>query len=477
MNNIQAFGELLTASEEGLSLTYKLLPYGEDGSTSAGVVKASQGILTLPDDVASLSLNEEHDFKRPIGFFESLIEEETGLTASVRLIDTQAGRDAHKLAKAGLRTGISVEISEPIIRNGNLLAGRLTGAGLVVRPAFANALLIAADCGTTTKESNMENLSTLEAAEDISVAPADTFVQAAPLLAGASTPTSFGAIALAAAPEGAEALTAALAQFKTTNDAGKAYLKDQEVELWEAHKSERPIVNSVTNKPLTSLVLTGTRKTRTVAVADWAGNLVELPTATYTTSREFFNAKAKAVAVELAMEVLEFGSEDIINEIYSQAVNSYIEQTETELLTKIGGETTAVSGVSGVVAAVDYASQALGNIGASMSTIVVSADVYSKLLALKTADAPFWFAGQASVNLADSSANAGGISFRVGAGLPAQTVLVYDKRAIQFYESPEFRQRAVNVTNGGVTVNLIKFNASYISDPAAILRFSNVTAV
>lgn len=474
MNELTIYGELLTASEEERTITGLLMPFGEVGHTSAGTVTASANTLTIPD-AAEIKLNLEHAATAPVGRCTSIEEREDGLHASFRIAKTNAGNDLLEEVKEGLRSSLSIEIQNPVIKAGELLGGLISGAAAVVNPAFKSASIYGLTASDTTpiKDSPMDTTSTLEAAEIAE----PTFVQAAPLFAADSTPTSFGAVALAAAPEGAEALNAALATFKTTNDSGKAYLKDQEVELWEAHKSERPLVNAVTNKPLTGLVLTGTRKTRTVKVADWAGNLVELPTGTFTTSREYFNAKGKAVAVELAMEVLEFGSEDIINEIYSQAVDSYIEQTETELITKIGAQSTAVSAAMGVVKAIDYASQALVAMGASMSTIVVSADVYSALIALKAADAPFWFAGQASIDLASSSANAGGVTFKVANGLAPKTVLVFDKRAIQFYESAEFKQRAVNVANGGVTVNLIKFNASYVSDPQAVLRFTNVTGV
>ncbi len=365
MTNIQSYGELLAASEEDLTLSYRLLPYGEEGHTNLGSITASKGVLQIPTDMSTLSVNEEHDFKKPIGFFEAVTEEDSGLTATVRLIDTQAGRDAHKLAKAGLRTGISVEIAEPLIRNGNLMAGRLTGAGLVVRPAFNNAQLTAADCGTTPeKETPMEtNSETLEAAE-VSV------VQAAPVLTAGAARAELGAITFEAFNAGgAPAINAALADLKTTNDAGKAYIGDQELgELWTARVTQRPLVNAVGVKPLTSLIQTGTKKQRTFAVANWAGNKVELPTGVFTTSRETWTASAKAVAVDIAAELIEFGGEGVITELYSEAMDSYITQTEAELLTFLLSNSTAVTGLTSAVAVIDKASETLGNIGANMDS-------------------------------------------------------------------------------------------------------------
>ena len=53
MTNIQSYGELLTASEDDLTLTYRLLPYGEEGHTNLGSITASKGVLQLPTDFKS----------------------------------------------------------------------------------------------------------------------------------------------------------------------------------------------------------------------------------------------------------------------------------------------------------------------------------------------------------------------------------------------------------------------------------------
>lgn len=93
--SLEFFGELTASQDEDRVLTYKLLTYGEEGRTSAGLVTVLQGGLSLPEDPNSLVVNEEHDTKRPIGRVSELIDTAEGITASVRLSDTQAGRDAY----------------------------------------------------------------------------------------------------------------------------------------------------------------------------------------------------------------------------------------------------------------------------------------------------------------------------------------------------------------------------------------------
>ncbi|WIF20470.1 major capsid and protease fusion protein [Arthrobacter phage Berka] len=144
---LQSAGRLLAADTANRILRYLLLPYGTPGNTNLGKLTASAGSVTVPADVTGLPVNEEHDYKRPVGNFHEVIETPAGLEAAVKIAKTRAGDDALELAAAGLRCGISVEISNPVIRAGKLVAGVLDAAGLVVKPAFPDALLMAADVG------------------------------------------------------------------------------------------------------------------------------------------------------------------------------------------------------------------------------------------------------------------------------------------------------------------------------------------
>lgn len=472
MTSLQASGELLTASVEDRTLTYRLLPFGEAGSTNVGKIVASKGSVTLPSDPSTLELNEEHQFQKQIGKFVRVEEFDTHIEATVRIVNTSAGNDALVLASEGLRTGISVEIADPVIRDGKLLSGRLTGAGLVVRPAFSNARLTASDMGEiiSEKETNMETTPSVEATEVVS-AP----TQAAPIFA-ADSKTELGALTFEAFNRGgAPAINAALADQLTTDDAGKAYIQDQEVgELFEARKTARPFVNAIGVKPLTSLFVTGTKKQRTFAVADWAGNKTELPTGKYTTSRENWQATSKAVAVDIAAELIEFGGESVISELYAQAMDSYIEQTEDELRNFVAAGATVVATPLSAVEAIDRASETLGAIGARMDFILVSPDVMAELRAIKSADAPWWLAQNSSVDLRGRSVNLGGLVFESSADLPDNTILVGDSRAVDYRESKDIKFRALDLPHGGVDISFIKFLAKKITDSGAILKFTAV---
>lgn len=166
---IRARGRLLLASKEDRKLRYLLLPYGEAGSTNKGRILASAGSVEIPAE--SLPVNLEHDDTRPVGTM-TVTEAAAGLEAEVDVANTRAGDDVLEEAAAGLRAGISVEIDNPVIRAGKLIAGLLSGAGLVVKPAYPSATLLAADFGDVPPDADADADETTDPLEDLDAAKA-----------------------------------------------------------------------------------------------------------------------------------------------------------------------------------------------------------------------------------------------------------------------------------------------------------------
>jgi hypothetical protein len=142
MTELQALGQLLTASREDRTLRYKLLPYGEPGRTNKGRVTAGPGSVTIP--AGALQVNRQHDKSRPVGLLLAEAVDD-GLEAVVQLVNSQEANDALDAVERGELPGISVELANPVIRNGQLVASELVGAGMVEKPAFDSALLLASD--------------------------------------------------------------------------------------------------------------------------------------------------------------------------------------------------------------------------------------------------------------------------------------------------------------------------------------------
>lgn len=140
----------LKATDDPRVKTGLLLPYGEPGMTNKGKVTASAGALTLADKPDPLTL--EHVDKLPVADFVAIGEQPDGLYCSVRYPDTPLGNAALAEFTAGTRAGLSVEVDQPVIRAGRLVAGVVTGGSQVETPAFASAKLAAAELGDAPDE-------------------------------------------------------------------------------------------------------------------------------------------------------------------------------------------------------------------------------------------------------------------------------------------------------------------------------------
>lgn len=139
---MRLLGTLLSADRASRVLRYRLLPFGEPGYTNVGKITAAAGCLQLAP-VEDFVLNFEHERTRPLGRGVELAETPAGLDVSVRILATSAGNDLLVEADEGVRTGISVEVDEPVVRGGQLLGGYVSGAAAVVDPAFTSARLVA----------------------------------------------------------------------------------------------------------------------------------------------------------------------------------------------------------------------------------------------------------------------------------------------------------------------------------------------
>lgn len=157
MVTLTAYGTLLAADASDRILTYRLLPYGEEGRTNRGRVTAGPGSVTVPDDVSQLVANLQHDPTFPVSRFVSVTESPDGLDASFRVLETSAGDDLLVEAAERVRAGISVELDDAVIRNGQLVSSVLAGAGHVTRSAFPSAQLVAADAGDVSDTNNQED--------------------------------------------------------------------------------------------------------------------------------------------------------------------------------------------------------------------------------------------------------------------------------------------------------------------------------
>lgn len=502
MTNIQLAGELLTASEETRILSYKLLPYDSQGSTNLGKITASKGTITFPDDVTSLPVNEEHDYKKPVGRFASVEEREDGLYASVYVIDTQAGNDALKLAASGLRKGISVEIESPVIRAGVLTAGALSGAGLVVRPAFANALLVASDFGdieetpstpeldeeeteaeaeadapTPTKESEMTETNATVPAELQAANAASTPALTPALIAKAyaTKDTRLAASLTDAGLVGEENLFAALSPITSTAHTANVEQSQWLGELWSGKAYNRKYAAIVNTGSLTSWKVEGWKFVTKPVVGDYAGDLTDIPTNTVVTEHYSEEAERLAGGWKLDRKYRDFGNTEFISSFFRAAVEDYSRKSDRKVLDFIVANAQAVTGTTvptGVApAAAKIVHGAMDMIDVATPTFALVGKAAYEQMLMTTEFDNLKFITQ---SLGLEGGNTAGFQVIPSAEIGANDVYVGAKEAITFFELPgtPIQVTALDISKGGEDEALFGYVCLILNDNRALLKVS-----
>lgn len=135
----------LAFSEEDMTATGLLVPFGVKCRSNLGEFEVGSGIFALPTDTTGAGLNVEHKREDVVGGISRTWEQTEGVMGTFKFAQTDEGRAAFADAKSGKRKNLSAEVAKVTIRDGKATGGRLFGASLVERPAFAGATLLAAE--------------------------------------------------------------------------------------------------------------------------------------------------------------------------------------------------------------------------------------------------------------------------------------------------------------------------------------------
>lgn len=493
MTTLLTTGELL-ASETlpDLTLNYRLLPYGQEGGTSLGKLTASAGSIQLPQDPATLGVNLEHDYKRPVGFFASLTETATELLASVKFLDTTAGRDAYAEAKAGARRGISVEVLNPVIRGGKLLAGALSGAGVCVRPAYPDALMIASDHGELAAQAQQvaddaqaladaaaaaaspqptdTNTNTNTAGDNVPqptvTAAEPTPTQGTPLTASTTVKESGMALLTAALTANANAepreLWAALAGVTSGDVFDVTAVPDYAGELWTGRDYAQRFMPLIGHADLTSTEIIQWGWDEEPDVFDYAGDLAEVTSNPVTAKKIPTNASRLASAHLVDRIHSDFRNPAFWESFYKARAKNYAKKMDAKALGAIqaaaGVASTVPNGSTPFKALIRGARQVL-EFGVPTFAIV-GGDYYEEMLDTLTNDKLAFL--QASLGLEGGSLE----NFQI-VGAPdsvasmAGQVIVGAKQAVVAHELPgaPIRVEAQDVAHGGITTGVFGYYA------------------
>lgn len=344
-----------------------LLPYGEHGLTNKGKVLASAGALTLAEKLDPLTL--EHADKLGVADFVGFEEQPAGLHCSVRYLDTPLGNAALAEFDGGTRAGLSVEVDQPVIRGGRLVAGVITGGSQVETPAFPSAKLAAAELDDAPDEGAPTDLpdvvingAELDDVETVEVTPeritvttktpeapaADepkepvmtaARVQNAALL-GASKPKNDSNALFAALAGGFGAgltggrLEAALADVVPANILGIE--QPQYVgELWAGQPFERRIIPQFDHSDLNSFTIQGWEWGTQPTVGLYTGNKTEIPSAAISTVAKSGTLQRIAGGHDIDRKFRDFSNAEFWEAYFRKMAESYAKVSDDYIRSQV----------------------------------------------------------------------------------------------------------------------------------------------
>ncbi|MGN7976525.1 phage major capsid protein [Microbacterium sp. 22195] len=489
-----AFGNFSYDAEARI-LRGLLVPFGERSrkSVTGDVAEFSADTLDLPRDHSIVGLNRDHNPYDAVGRATSLTVTDHGVEAAFQLADTDQADDWLTGQKATLRK-LSPEV---VWLDSTKTRARLTGAALVTEGAFASAALFA----LAPEEDEDPETPEAEEAEDMTpeADPAqetptdeseeDTVSSIVPDMPGAVSPANDTEAALFAAianrnsnPDALVPFAGAGAAFAIQNvqasgPTGKTIEADVTVpqavrELWKRQAySQRflPLVNSGT---LTSPTVTGWRWITEPTVADYAGNLAEVPSTAVDTEPVTAQASILAGGNKLDRKFYDFNDSGVVQSFLRLQTESVARQMDAKALAAIvAGATATTAGTvpadvaKGLAAIVDGAQDVIASENRP-SFAIVDPSLWRDIVLMKDRDKLAFL--DAGFGLEEGDVT----GFKIVPGaVGAGKVIVGAREALTFYTlggGAPIRVEGLDVHHGGVDVAVFAYYASILNNGAAL---------
>lgn len=494
-----SLGQLVSFSEKRGTLRYKLAPYNEKARDRDAIFP--EGSIDFSAAEGAI-VNVEHDPFRPIGKLSQIESKADGLYAVVTLANTTLGRDTFTEAVEGLRTGISMELSEMTPQSGTITRAVLSGAGIVVNPALGSARLISAFSEDVTEEETLDPSAPEQPEEETNAeaeAEAETPIEKEDIVSEtpAAVPTAFAANA-ASTPASLREVAAAFASrdtrlvsamedngvlgetqlFALTNITNTAHKDNVEQpaflgELWSGKDYQRKYAPLVNTGSLTSWKVEGFKWTALPTVSDYAGDLAEISSTGATSTYYSTEASRLAGGVKVDRKFVDFGNTDTIASLLKGAANDYALKSDAKVISFIKANSQTVTGgsvpagvaagaakiVDGALAMIDFAQPSFAILGTA---------AYRELLLTKEHDSLKYL--ESSLGLEDGSL--AGFKIIPSADVAPNDVYVGAKEAVTFFElagSP-IRVEAIDVNKGGFDEALFGYYALVLNDARGLKK-------
>lgn len=499
----------LTASVTARTITGLVVPYGEPGATSAGLVSIRAGAVRLPADLSRVKLlnfhsNEVGGVAESIGYAINAQDTPDGLVMTFKIGNTPQGDLALQAAAERVKDGLSVELRNVKVHGDEVVGADLTAVAHVPMPAYDRSRISSIAAQATYNhehdDPNQENSMTTTAPEQTpeetpaeetpaeetpaEQTPEEQPAEAGELTAGAHMPATmtgtaprrrrkqleladvFASISelnrFGSSPE----LTAALADIGYSSSPW-AQQPDYVGELWSGVDYKRKFVPLLVGRKLTSLKAKGWRWVTPPEMADYAGDKAAIPSNAVELEEVLATAQRLAGGHDIDRAYWDFGDTEFVESYYRKQAESYAKKSDARagafIAASASGATAAADFLSAIVTAVDEVEDETD--GDASYVIVNKTDFRTELLGITNNDVPAFLKELLNIE-------PGQFVRAPSTIVPQGTVIAGVKQAGAFYELGEtpIRVQAVNVANGGNDLGVFGYTASILEHETGIRK-------
>jgi HK97 family phage prohead protease len=500
---IQVPLKITAADSNARTISGRIVTFDEVALTSAGRTIFRAGSVPM----TPVKLNLEHDMTRPIGRTLSMDEvyekdKLIGINATFKIANTTSGNDALEEAMAGLRDGFSVGVAVDDYETEDgamiIIASELIEVSLVTEPAVRSARVADVAASEDKEDSEAEDASDVptnptegEQVEDTTVqdAPAaQETVEASLKIEASSRPAFYAKPRLDPSP------------IKYLENTVRAALGDEDARLYVAAAADTTDnAGLVPTRQLTTVIngLTNTFRPSIEAISSGvlpdAGMSFELPKITVVPTvadtaegnapsetdqnAAFVTATVKKYAGQqtFSVELLDRTSPAFFEELmrtlsgaYAKATNAAVNNALIAGATLDSTTTTTyptASELLGIVAR--GAASVYGNTQKFASSMIVSSGQWSNIMTLNDNGRPIYNASQPQnaggvVTPSSLRGNVAGLDLYVdynNGGDGDGTILIVDRDAYQWFESPSFQLRSNLISTGQVSIMMYGYGS------------------
>lgn len=463
----------LQADRDARTLAGVILPFGEQGFTSAGRITAAPGAVAIPEPPTRVKLFLAHGApdadRAPVGVLIDSSETDAGITGVFRIARSADGDQLIADAEDDVRDGLSVELDDVDIRDGVLARATLLAVAAIPIPAFPSARL-AAEHTPQPEEVAMPDTPTPVLVAERSDEPAPVTPPPATMRAAATTAPVSSLVELtrrlAAAYRTHDAGTLMAALADIVPGTGNPGLSIQALgELWAGVTYEPRYSSLILGGALTGVEVRSFRWNPAPTVADYVGGKADVPSNAAALEAVSSTPTRLAGAHDIDRIYRDLGDDVVLRSYWSRMAESYAVQLDARALAAIKAGDSSAGTAANLADALVRGTIAVSSV-ATPTFALVADDLIIEAAGLPSDTAPLGLTPGSMVAVSVPP-----ITVAPASALGARNVVVGARPAVrQLTFEPPVRLEAVNIPNAGIDAGLYGYSAEIVENAAALSR-------